>query len=257
MNKTPLISIVMPAYNAEKYIEQAIDSVINQTYDNWELIVLDDGSSDNTKAIIVRKAEKDYRIHFYENAVNMGVSATRNRGVKVANGEWIAFLDSDDAWENEKLEKQVQFLNEHENARIIFTASSFINEENKKANYILHVPTQVGFKELLKQNVISCSSALVQKKYLEKYAMPGDKLHEDYTVWLKILEDGSQAYGIDEPLLIYRISSNSKSGNKINAAKMQMRVYQYLGLNIFQSVYYMICYTIRNLKKYRQIHKTI
>ena len=257
MRETPLISIVMPAYNAGKYIEQAIESVIGQTYKNWELIVLDDGSVDDTKEIIQQKVQCDKRIFLYENESNMGVSATRNRGIEVAKGDWVAFLDSDDAWEKEKLEKQVSFLENHEDAKIIFTASAYINEENKRSDYILHVPTTVGFKELLKQNVISCSSVLVRKKYLQKYAMPGDKLHEDYTVWLKILEDGSLAYGIDEPLLIYRVSSKSKSGNKVNAAKMQMRVYQYLGLSVWQSIYYMICYTIRNLKKYKEIHKTI
>lgn len=257
MSKSPLISIIMPAYNAEKYIGQAIESVINQTYTNWELIVLDDGSKDCTKSIVLEKVKKDKKIRLLENNRNMGVSATRNRGVQKAKGDWIAFLDSDDVWELEKLKKQVTFWQTHMDAKIIFTASSFINEANKKADYILHVPEKVGFKELLKQNVISCSSVLVQKKYLLKYAMPGDKLHEDYTVWLKILEDGNYAYGIDEPLLIYRISSNSKSGNKINAAKMQMRVYQYLGLNVWRSVYYMICYTARNLKKYREIHRTI
>lgn len=257
MDREPLISIVMPVYNCERYIMQAVESVIAQTYQNWELLIINDASQDNTQSIVNELAQKDSRIHVYDNAENSGVSKTRNRGVTLAKGDWIAFLDSDDAWAVEKLEKQVNFLQTNEEAELIFTGSAFINEDNQRAGYELHVPQTVDFRELLKQNVISCSSVLIKKEYLLLYSMPGDKMHEDYTVWLRTLKKVQFAYGIDEPLLIYRISSNSKSGNKLNAAKMQYRVYRFVGLNIFQAMHYMVWYTVRNLRKYRKIYSSI
>lgn len=252
----PLISIIMPVYNAEKYVAQAIDSVLKQTYKKWELWVIDDGSQDKSEQIIKDKKYIDDRIKFLKNEKNMGVAKTRNKGVQLANGEWIAFLDSDDMWKEEKLEKQVALLKEKRNVGIVYTGSAFIDENSKKAEYILYVPEQVSFQKLLKQNLISCSSVLVQKWYLQKYEMPDSDLHEDFATWLQILRDGGMAYGINEPLLIYRVSSNSKSGNKLHAAKMQYRVYRLVGLNIIQRIYYMGWYAILNLRKYKSIYKT-
>lgn len=257
MSSRPLVSIIMPAYNCERFIEKAIDSVQKQTYTNWELIVINDSSKDATYEMVQRKANYDDRIHLYDNEQNMGVSKTRNRGVSIAKGDWIAFLDSDDIWEARKLEKQISLIENNENVAICFTGSAFINEEGEPANYILHVPENVTYKELLKQNVISCSSVLLRKKYYLKYKMPDGDLHEDFALWLMILREEKKAYGIDEPLLVYRIYANSKSGNKIHAAKMQWNVYKYIGLTVSQRIYYMCCYTVRNLKKYKKIHESI
>lgn len=257
MDREPLISIIMPAYNCEKYITQAVKSVIEQTYQNWELLIINDASNDSTPNIINALAKMDLRIFTYNNEENKGVSETRNRGVSLAKGAWIAFLDSDDMWMKKKLEKQVEFLKNNETAELIFTGSAFMNEENHRAEYVLHVPQKVGFRELLKQNVISCSSVLIKKEHLLTYKMPSDKLHEDYTVWLRTLKKGKAAYGLDEPLLIYRISSNSKSGNKLKAAKMQFRVYRFVGLNVCLASYYMVWYAVRNIKKYRRIQRSL
>lgn len=257
MEQSTLISIVMPAYNCEKYIGQAIDSVLMQTYTNWELLVINDASTDSTEEIVKRKQKLNPKIYLYSNNVNLGVSKTRNIGIELANAKWIAFLDSDDMWHPDKLEKQIGILKENEAAQLIYTGSAFIDECGKKAEYILHVPKTVSFQKLLKQNIISCSSVLVNKKKLLNFKMPGDKMHEDYAVWLQMLHEDTKAYGIDEPLLIYRLSSKSKSSNKINAAQMQFRVYRFIGLNILQAVYYMIWYILLNLKKYHEIHKTI
>lgn len=255
MNK-PFISIIMPVYNAEKYVAQAIDSVLKQTYKNWELWIIDDGSKDGSERIIQNKKCTDDRIRFVKNEQNMGVAKTRNRGVQLANGEWIAFLDSDDMWEEEKLEKQAVLLEKGKNVGIVYTGSAFVDENNKRAEYILNVPQMVSFQKLLKQNVISCSSVLVQKYYMQKYKMPDGDLHEDYATWLRILKEGGMAYGIDEPLLIYRVSSQSKSGNKVHAVKMQYRVYRLIGLNLVKRMYYMGWYAMLNLKKYKHIYKT-
>ena len=250
----PLISIIMPAYNCEKYIEDSIKSVLYQTYQNWELIVIDDKSKDNTYALLNKLKVQDNRIKVFQNERNMGVGQTRNRGVELANGQWIAFLDSDDLWKKEKLEKQIQKLKEQQQAKLLFTASAFISEDGTPKDYILHIPEKVNRKQLLKQNIISCSSVLVQKSYLKKYPMSGNvMIHEDFAVWLQILSEETYAYGIDEPLLVYRVSANSKSGNKIKAAKMNWNTYKYVDINRMQAIYYMFCYIVRGLLKYRKL----
>lgn len=247
-----LISIIMPAYNCEKYIEKAIESVIEQTFGTWELIVIDDGSSDATVNILKEICKKDERIKFYENEINQGVSVTRNRGIDLATGEWIAFLDSDDMWDKTKLQKQIE-LAKKENVDFIFTGSSFINTENKYYEGTFKVPTKVDFKKLRKHNVISCSSVLIRKKYFDKVKMEQDDMHEDYAVWLRILRTGISAHGINEPLLIYRISRNSKSGNKLKTIKMTYKVYRFIGTNPIRSVYYVFSHIKGSIIKYRAI----
>lgn len=253
MIKEPLISIVMPAYNAGHTIEEAIRSVIAQTYTNWELIVIDDCSSDNTFSVAEYLAMTDRRIRLLKNARNAGVSATRNIAVTVANGAWIAFLDSDDMWASDKLHKQMALLNNKPDASLIFTGSAFVNAENRMASYHLHVPEHITYRQLLKQNLISCSSVLVKKDLMDEYPMKYDNMHEDYAVWLQILKGGHLAYGIDEPLLIYRLSGTSKSSDKKRAAGMTFRVYRFIGLNYIQALYYFCWYAVKNLKKYRSI----
>lgn len=251
-NEQDLISIVMPAYNCEKYVEDTIKSVINQTYKNWELIVLDDGSKDNTANIINGLAAQDKRIKFYQNEKNQGVSATRNRGIALSRGEWIAFLDSDDMWQDEKLKKQM-ILKYKVNAEFVFTGSSYINEIGESYKGIFEVPTQVDYKKLRTHNVISCSSVLVKKKFFDNIKMEKDDMHEDYAVWLRILKQGIIAYGVNEPLLIYRISRSSKSGNKLKTIEMTYKVFRFIGINPIGAAYFMVRHIIGSLKKYRNI----
>ena len=247
-----LISIIMPAFNCERYIEEAINSVLEQTYQLWELIVIDDGSSDKTVRILEKLSIKDKRIRFYINEKNQGVSATRNRGISIASGEWIAFLDSDDMWEKTKLHKQMAHV-ELTAAEFIFTGSSYINEHGDYYQGIFEVPDKVTYKNLRTHNVISCSSVLIKKKYFENIKMEKDDMHEDYAVWLRVLKMGVFAYGINEPLLIYRISRNSKSGNKMKTIKMTYQVFRFVGINPVGSAYFMFRHIMGSLKKYRKI----
>lgn len=247
-----LVSIVMPAYNSEKYVAEAINSVLAQTYKNWELLVLDDGSKDNSLQIIEEFSKKDSRIKALPNGRNMGVSATRNRGIELASGEWIAFLDSDDMWHPLKLEKQLKVA-EKKAGEFIFTGSSYINEEGYSYKGIFEVPEIVTYKKLRNQNVISCSSVLVKKKYFDNIKMEKDEMHEDYAVWLRMLKTGVIAYGINEPLFIYRISRNSKSGNKLKSIKMTYKVFRFIGINKVGSVYFTIRHIIGAFNKYRKI----
>lgn len=250
--KEALVSVIMPAYNCEKYVVEAINSVLAQTYKNWELLVLDDGSKDNTLQIIEEFSQKDSRIKALPNGKNMGVSATRNRGIELASGDWIAFLDSDDMWEPLKLEKQFEVV-ENKSAEFLFTGSSYINEEGEPFRGMFEVPEKVTYKRLRNQNVISCSSVLVKKKYFENIKMEKDEMHEDYAVWLRILKLGVTAYGVNEPLLIYRISRNSKSGNKIKTVKMTYKVFRFVGINPIGSAYFMMRHVVASVGKYKKI----
>ena len=250
MHDIGLISIIMAAYNAEKTIELAIGSVLSQSYRNWELIVINDCSTDKTASLVESIA--DPRVRLIHNEVNSGVSFTRHRGVEEAKGEWIAILDSDDAWAPEKLEKQVQRQIE-KNADLLFTASSFMNADGEPIDWVLHAPEEIGYRTLLKQNLISNSSVLVRKALYQAHELQGDDMHEDFACWLRILKSGIKAYGVDEPLLIYRLSSTSKSGNKLKAAKMNWKTYRKVGLNVFEAGYYMVWYTINGLKKYKNL----
>lgn len=247
-----LISIIMAAYNAEKTIEQAINSVLNQTYPNFELLVVNDCSTDKTAALVEAVAKKDNRVRLISNKKNSGVSYTRKHGLEETRGEWIAILDSDDAWKPEKLEKQIN-LQKKTNADLLFTGSAFMDADGKPIDWYLAAPAEVTYRQLLKQNVLSNSSALVRKELYAKYYAVGDGMHEDFALWLNILKDGRKAYGVDEPLLIYRIAKSSKSGNKFKAAKMNWNTYRYIGLNPIEAAYYEGWYMIKNVIKYTNL----
>lgn len=250
MEDIGLISIVMAAYNASKTIEKAIRSVINQTYRNWELLVVNDCSMDNTVEVV--KEFSDPRIRILSNSKNSGVSLTRHHGFAEAKGEWIAILDSDDAWKPTKLEEQVK-RQISTKGKLLFTGSTFMDMNGKPIDWTLHAPEEITYKELLKQNLVSNSSVLVKCDILLKNEVINDGLHEDFACWLKILRSGEIAYGVDKPLLIYRISQVSKSGNKLKSAKMNWNTYRYVGLNVFSSFRYMVSYTLNGLKKYRNL----
>jgi len=247
-----LVSIIMAAYKAEKTIEASIRSVLAQTYTNWELIIINDCSPDNTVEVVKPFADSDPRIRLISNEVNKGVSFTRKRGMEASNGEWIAILDCDDLWTPDKLEKQLALASKN-NAKLVFTGSGYIDIDGNPIDWQLHVPETISYKKLLKQNLISNSSALVKAElYKEHYAI-GDGMHEDFAIWLGILKTGVTAYGIDEPLLIYRVAKSSKSGNKLKAAKMNWRTYRYIGLNPFAAAYYMCWYTVKGIMKHSHL----
>lgn len=247
-----LVSVIMPAYNAEKYISQAIDSVRAQTYSDWELIVVDDASKDSTNTIVREYCREDSRIKLLRNSKNQGVSHTRKNGVEAAAGEWIAFLDSDDAWRPEKLEKQLALQKQYK-AKLIFTGSSFMDSEGNSMEWVLHAPKEIEYRQLLKQNLISNSSVLIEKKAYQECAVLADDMHEDFACWLRFLRKGNTAYGVDEPLLIYRLSAQSKSGNKLKAAKMNWKTYRAVGLNVVLAAYYMGWYAAKSVLKYRNL----
>lgn len=249
------VSIIMPAFNAGKYIEESIVSVMKQTWQNWELLIIDDCSKDHTADVVKKYIAVDKRISLLSSTSNQGVAASRNRGVQEAHGEWIAFLDSDDLWAPDKLTLQLNLINSQK-ALFVFTGSAFIDGAGYESTFILHVPNRISYRELLKQNLISCSSVLIYRELLLSHPMKTGNIHEDFVAWLTILRDMDIiAYGIDQPLLIYRFHTNSKSGKKWKAAIMNWNAYRKIGLNYCSCCYYQTNYVFRNLLKYINIFK--
>lgn len=253
MEEKLTLSVVMPVYNACEFLSESINSVLGQTYTDFELIVVDDCSKDNSYDILCEYMSRDSRVKVFKNEENKGVSYTRNFAVSKAKGEYIALIDSDDIWDKNKLKKQLEHLKKHSDAAFCYTGSAFIYSDSKKSDFVFRVPKKVDYKTLLKQNVASCSSVVIKRDWLLKYPMAHDKMHEDFAVWLSVLKECSFAYGIDEPLLMYRVADNSKSSNKLKAALMNYRTYKYVGLNYFQRLYYMGWYIIAGLKKHSSI----
>lgn len=248
-----MISVVMPAYNSERTIKDSINSVLNQTYSDWELIIVNDASSDNTLSIIREFELMDSRVVVLENAINSGVSESRNKGISFAKGDYIAFLDSDDMWRSDKLEKQINLMKRN-NAVLSYTASSFISSEGYRFDYIMEAEAKISLKTLLRKNLISCSSAMIRADVMKSIQMPNDKMHEDYYVWICVLRTYGFAYGINEPLLIYRLSSNSKSSSRLKSAKMIFNTYNAVGYNSIMSLFLTLRYSIHSISKRYKIN---
>ncbi|MBQ4058666.1 MAG: glycosyltransferase family 2 protein [Lachnospiraceae bacterium] len=246
--KDVLVSVVMPAYNCEKYIGQAIRSVLEQTV-SLELIIVEDKSGDGTEAVICEFLD-DERVIYISNDVNSGVAASRNKGIDLARGKYIAFLDSDDYWTSDKLERQVTFM-EKGNKVLSSTGRELIDENGVSTGRVIGIPDVICYKDLLKGNVLNTSGVMVLASVAKKYKMVQDHLHEDYIMWLSILKEYKVAYGINEPMLKYRVMKGTKSGNKLKSAKMTFGVYRYIGLNLPVAIYYFCHYAINGVRKYK------
>lgn len=245
--KKPQISVIIPAYNCAGYISKAIDSVLYQNVP-LELIIINDCSSDNLDEVI--KQYRDNPVLFYvKNKVNMGAAQSRNKGVHLASGEYIAFLDGDDYWEPEKLEKQLKII-KTKNVVLCCTARELITVEGKLTGRLIPVKEKILYKDLLKHNCINCSSVLIKTDVAREFPMCCENSHEDYITWLKVLEKYKVAYGINEPLLKYRVSSQGKSGNKLHSARMTFNVYRYMGFGYFKSIICFGSYVLHGVWKY-------
>jgi len=247
-----LVSVILPAYNCEKTLRDTLDSVLDQTYRDFEIVLINDAATDGTSAICDSYAKKDARVRYFVNSKNLGTLETRVRAINLAKGEWIAFIDSDDIWSPDKLEKQFA-LQKATGCDLIYTASSFINENGEPFKWIMHVPEEVTYKKLLRQNVISNSSVLMRKRDYLKYSPFTERerdMHEDFACWLCMLRAGLTARGINEPLITYRLHKNSSSSNKVNAAKLNMNTYRYIGLGLLERYFYQGCYAVNGVLKY-------
>ena len=251
--KQPLVSVIIPAYNAETYIEEAIRSVQRQTVKDWELIVIDDGSRDSTCDRIEMLAAEDPRILFVRNEQNMGTAKTRNRGLELSRGTYVALLDSDDVWYSEKLEKQLTLI-EREAADIVYTSYALVEDGKKHRRSNYYVPATVTFRELLRQNVIGCSTVLLRKSALKDHYFDSAYYHEDYVLWLTLLQEGKKAVGEKTVLLDYRLHNDSRAANKASSARRRWTIYrQYLKLPLPHSAFYLMQYAYHGFLKYKRI----
>jgi len=235
-----MVSIIMPVYNSEKYIGKAINSIINQTYADWELIVINDASEDKSLKII--EGYLDKRIKIIKNEVNMGVAISRNKGIQIASGRYIAFIDSDDCWKKNKLEKQINFM---EKENIAFSFSAYERIKFGKKVKIVKVPVVVDYNEILKNTIILNSTVVLDTFKINKdiINMPNLKVGEDNATWFKILRNGIKAYGYNEVLTEYNIRKKSLSSNKIkNVIQMWQTYKQNEKLSFFKRITDLIMY---------------
>ena len=236
----PQVSIIMPAYNVAQFIKESIQSVINQTFNSWELLIVDDCSSDNTRNIVFSFLN-DPRIQLIENKTNLGGAGTRNVAIRKAKGRYIAFLDSDDLWTADKLEKQISFMQVN-NMSFTFSAHTTIDEQGTILEKI-GVPAKVGFRQLLKHNYIGCLTAMYDTEPHGKIYMPLVKKRQDFALWLELLKRFDYSCAIQENLGFYRIRSGSLSRSKSEAFKYYWRVLRDVGnCGYLSASYNLSCY---------------
>ena len=245
------VSIITPVYNSAKYIGECIESVLNQTYSNFEMILIDDGSADNSDEIIKEYQESDSRLKFIQLEKNTGPAAARNIGIKMASGRYMTFLDGDDLWFPNMIEKSIETLNEH-NCQFVFSSYKRYDENLKPLLSDFVVPDKADYWDILKSNSISCLTAFIDIGKLGKKYMPLIRKRQDMGLWLAYLKDIDFAIGIKAPLAIYRIRKGSLSRNKLSLIRYQWEFYtKFENLNYLKSSYYMTHWVIRGLLKYK------
>ena len=245
-----LVSVIMPNYNSEKFVTDTIKSVLAQTYKNWELIFVDDCSTDNSLDIV--RSFADERIKIIKCETNGGAAVARNVAIDAARGRWMAFLDSDDIWHPQKLERQLAFMTEN-NYGFSFTHYGVIDDGNKEISEFKPVKDKYSYRDILKHNHIGCLTAVYDVEALGKVYMPTNAAkREDLACWLAILRSGTEAYCLHDVLASYKVHSGSVSSNKVKMIKYQWNVYRKVErMNPFKSAYYLIHWGISGIFKYR------
>lgn len=241
-----LVSIITPSYNCGKYISKTIDSVLNQSYRDFELIIVDDNSHDNSVEVINRYLVQDSRIKLISLEGNSGAAVARNTAIDQAKGRFIAFLDSDDCWAPNKLETQIDFMlkNEYE---FTYTAYHKVNDQGDFLSSV-HIPFRISYNQLLKTCVIGCLTAMYDTHKLGKVKFPLIRKRQDFALWLKILKKVPYAYGLNQDLASYTIRSDSISANKFKAAQYNWYLYRNIEkLSLIKSLYYFSHYMFKGL----------
>ena len=237
-----LVSIITPSYNSSKFIEECVNSVLLQSYSNWELLIVDDFSDDNSKELLLSLEKKDERIKvtFLDN--NIGAAKARNVAIRQARGKYIAFLDSDDFWKKNKLEKQIKFM-EKEDIAFSFTAYNPMSEDGSISFPAIKAPYKIDYFAYLKNTIIGCLTVVIDKEKVGDFEMPIIKSSHDMALWLLIMKRGFDAYGLNESLAKYRIVSTSNTANKWRAAYDVWKIYrQFEKLSFFYSIWCFLNY---------------
>lgn len=251
MTNDKLVSIIIPVYNASRFLEETINSIQKQTYSNWEAIFIDDCSSDNSYNLIKKYQKEDKRIKLIKNKTNSGAAVSRNNGIDHAEGDYLCFLDADDKWHPEKLEKQINFMQEL-NCEFSFTGYQFANEKCNPNGKIVSVPDKINYKQALKNTTIWTSTVMFDMNKLSKedIRMPNIKRGQDTATWWKVLKKIQYAYGLNEVLSYYRRTNNSLSANKLTALKRTWNLYRNVEhLNIKSSLYNFCWYCFNAVRR--------
>jgi glycosyltransferase involved in cell wall biosynthesis len=231
-----LVSIITPSFNSEKFIAETIQSVQNQTYQNWEMIIVDDCSTDKTVSIVEYIANNDSRIKVYKLDINSGTGIARNTALDKASGRYIAFLDADDLWKPKKLEIQINFLKKN-NLPFTFSFYDCINEQGKELNKRVEAPRNLSYRQLFFCNYVGNLTGIYEVNYFGKIAISSIRKRQDWMLWLTILKKVKSAKPIPESLAFYRIRENSISASKINLLKHNFTVYRrFHGFNLVLSL---------------------
>ena len=251
MSTKPLVSVVTPAYNCEKYLHQTVESVMRQTFEKWEMIIVDDCSTDGTLALALQLAAQEKRIRVIRNEINQGVSLTRNRGIAASQGEYIALLDGDDLWESDKLERQVQMM--EKGYDLVYCSYDFYDEGGcpieKMKPFI--VPQRTDYRKMLVSSVVSCSTAMARAGLLKEHPFRKDTYHEDYALWMELFALPVRAAGDEKVLMHYRQVRGSRSNAKGNSAKKRWEVYRRtLHMGLLESAWAFCRYAVRGAIKY-------
>lgn len=244
-----LVTIITPSYNSEKFIGEAIQSVLNQSYENWEMIIVDDDSTDNSIKKIKYYSNSDNRVNYFVLKNNQGAAIARNTALSKANGRFIAFLDSDDKWESNKLELQIAFMINN-NIPISFTSYQLVDETGKKLNKTINSVRSIDYKGYLKNTIIGMSTAMIDTNLVNKFQFKNLRTRQDTYLWISLLKRGHKAFGIKRVLASYRIRDDSISANKFKAIKRVWFLYYRLErLGLLKSIYYFTLYIINAIKK--------
>jgi glycosyltransferase involved in cell wall biosynthesis len=236
-----MVSIVTPLYNTRDHISDTIKSVLSQTYTNWELLIIDDCSTDGSYELAKEFEKQENRVKIHKLPQHSGPAIARNKGIEMAKGEYIAFLDSDDIWLSEKLEKQIQFMKDN-NYILSYSYYDLVDEKGETLGKTISPPLKLGYKDLLKSNFIGCLTAIYDADKIGKIYMPLIYKRQDYGLWLKILKKEVAAYCIPESLALYRDNTKSISSNKLNLIKYNWKLFREVEkLPVLKSLYYLGC----------------
>ena len=245
----PLVSIITPSFNCCKYISTTIESVIDQTFTDWELIIVDDCSTDNSVEIINCYAKLDQRIKPVFLSSNQGTAAARNKGLLISNGRYIAFLDSDDVWLPNKLLVQINFMHKT-GASISFTEYDVYDEEMLNRLHHIKVPSKIDYSGYLKSTIIGMSTSIIDTEKTGSFSFYNIRTRQDTYLWMTLLKRGIIAHGLKQSLVKYRIRNNSISSNKIKAARQVWHLYYDLEkMNYFKAAYFFLNYGFNSVKK--------
>lgn len=247
-----LVTIIMPCYNANSYIKEAIESVISQSFKNWELLIIDDCSYDNGMIIAENYSKQDDRIKVYKNDKNLGVSKTRNRGINLAKGNFIAFLDSDDFYIKDKLQLQINFLQNNKDVDLCATSYEIVDEKSSKIKDYLINDKCLKYNDLLKENVIGCSTVLAKSEVLKSNNFISDFKHEDFALWLYLIRKGYKLYTLSNITTKYRFSKGSRSFNKLIAALNRWEILRKSEkLSVIKAFWFLTVYLFNGIIKYK------